>query len=410
MQPRTKSSKRTIAAGCVTLALTALAACTEDDVTADAGSGPGQEEDAGQLDGGTPGDGDGDVDADAGTDGGGPPGAIEVEGDRRVPFTPANDRAFAEFFIEHHQMAVHMAEYTAENGADEEVKAMATQMAEAQTAEIAVLEAALADLADTDAPPAMPPDPHAEADMEHMMTLSGAELDQMFLIDMIAHHASALPTAHRATTTLEREDLKGLAEDMFEAQAKEIGEMRAMLVEMGVDSSGEDLAPAEASRPDFGLEGDRRIPLTPEDDIAFIDFFVTHHEMAMQMAEAEVARGADEEVKAMAQMMLTTQMAEVETMRTVRMRLAGDANSPSMPTDPHADPEMAAMEQMSGEELDMMFLMEMIPHHASALPTAHRALPHVMEAELRTLATEMFNAQAEEIGQMRAMLDARTGG
>jgi hypothetical protein len=30
-----------------------------------------------------------------------------VEGDRRIPYTPTNDVELVEFFIKHHQMAIH---------------------------------------------------------------------------------------------------------------------------------------------------------------------------------------------------------------------------------------------------------------------------------------------------------------
>jgi hypothetical protein len=36
--------------------------------------------------------------------------APAVEGDRRVPFSPENDREFAEFFVEHHRAAIRMAQ------------------------------------------------------------------------------------------------------------------------------------------------------------------------------------------------------------------------------------------------------------------------------------------------------------
>ncbi|MDF3068022.1 MAG: hypothetical protein K0R38_3623 [Polyangiaceae bacterium] len=67
--------------------------------------------------------------------------------------------------------------------------------------------------------------------------------------------------------------------------------------------------------------------------------------------------------------------------------------------------EMAEMMQLEGAELDEMFLREMIVQHATALPTSHRAKPHVMDAELRDLADAMFDDQAREVGGMQAMLE-----
>ena len=147
--------------------------------------------------------------------------------------------------------------------------------------------------------------------------------------------------------------------------------------------SGEDHAPASAGRADFGLEGDRRISLTPEDDVTFIDFFVPHHQMAIEMADHVIAHGSDPAVKAMATMMKEAQTSEVELMLSKREELAASAEPEPMPADPHAMAEMGAMMQLEGAELDEMFLLEMIPHHASGLGPAHRALSYLENPTLR---------------------------
>jgi uncharacterized protein (DUF305 family) len=325
-------------------------------------------------------------------------------GDRRIPFSPDNDVEFAQFFAEHHRMAIEMSEHVVERGENAAVQSLAERIISQQTQELEVLEAVLAG-AGSAMPPAMPDDPHVEAEMAFMETLSGAELDEMFLLDMIPHHASGLPPAHRAPSQLEREELRTMANDIFEAQSTEIGEMRTLLAELGIMEAGEDRGATADERPDFGLQGDRRVPLTPR-DWEFVDFFISHHEMAVVMAEHELENGDNEEVIAMAQSMRDAQTEELETLRRIRTELAGSAGPPSMPADPHADPEMMEMLSTTGAELDRMFLTEMIPHHASGLPTAHRATPHVQNEELRTLADEMYQAQSEEIGEMKELLDA----
>jgi uncharacterized protein (DUF305 family) len=303
----------------------------------------------------------------------------------------------------HHQMAIEMAEHEVAHGSAADVKAMAQAVIDAQTAEVETLMMIRAKLDGEVAPP--PQDPHAMAEMEAMQGMSGAELDAMFLLEMIPHHASALGPAHRALPYLENTSLKDMAADIIAAQAEEIGELRARLLEEGAMGAGEDHAPASAGRPDFGLEGDRRVPLTPEDDVTFIDFFVPHHQMAIEMADHVIAHGSDPTVKAMATTMKETQTREVELMLDKREELAGSAEPEPMPADPHATQEMQEMMQLEGAELDEMFLREMIVHHSTALPTSHRAKPHVMDAELRELADAMFDDQAREVGEMQEMLE-----
>ncbi|HEU5073697.1 MAG TPA: DUF305 domain-containing protein [Polyangiaceae bacterium] len=327
--------------------------------------------------------------------------AESVIGDRRIPYTPADDAAFAAFFAEHHRMAIEMAELEIEHGGDADVMELAAHIRDAQSEELTTLETAIHELGSGGTPP--PEDPHAAADMDAMHDMSGAALDTMFLRDMIEHHAAGLASAHRSMANLERSELKQLAAQIFAAQAEEIGVMKEMLSYMGETDAGEDLASGTTNRPDFGLHGDRRIPLTP-DDVAFIDFFVPHHEMAIAMAEEQIARGADTELKDMARSMRDTQQAEVDTMLAVRVEVAGSDAVQTPPHDPHMMAEMEQMEQLSGAELDRMFLEEMIPHHAAGLPSAHRAKPHVITPELQKLADDIYNAQAEEIGTMHQML------
>jgi uncharacterized protein (DUF305 family) len=330
-------------------------------------------------------------------------GALAVAGDRRIPYTPTNDVEFVEFFIMHHQMAIDMAEHEVAHGSAADVKAMAQAVIDAQAAEIETLMTIREQLDGEIAPP--PEDPHAVAEMQAMENMSGAELDAMFLLEMIPHHASALGPAHRALPYLENATLKEMATDIINVQAREIGELRTRLLEEGTMGAGEDHASASAGRADFGLEGDRRVPLTPEDDVTFIDFFVPHHQMAIEMADHVIAHGSDPAVKDMATAMKETQASEIELMLQKREELTGSAEPEPMPADPHAMDEMEEMTQLEGAELDEMFLREMIVHHSTALPTSHRTKPHVMDAELRELADTMFDDQAREVGEMQEMLD-----
>jgi uncharacterized protein (DUF305 family) len=254
----------------LSIALTALSGamvgCSDDD-SDQVGDGGEPTQSAGSSSGGTAGHSTGGASGDAGngsaTGGIGGDAAAEalaVQGDRRIPYTPTTDRQFVEFFIMHHQMAIDMAEHEVAHGSAADVKAMAQAVIDAQTAEVETLMTVRAELDGAVDPP--PEDPHAVAEMEAMEGMSGAELDAMFLLEMIPHHASALGPAHRALPYLENASLKEMAAAIIAAQAKEIGELRARLLEDGVMGAGEDHAPASAGRPDFGLEGDRRVPLT----------------------------------------------------------------------------------------------------------------------------------------------------
>lgn len=148
-----------------------------------------------------------------------------------------------------------------------------------------------------------------------------------------------------------------------------------------------------------------RAPFIPASDVEFIDSLTSHHQMAIEMANEVVARGASSEVKSMAADMITVQTQEIAEMRAARRELTGSEQS-EMTMDPHMDLDMGALRAVSGAELDRRFLEEMIVHHAGALQTTHRALPNLAREDMRALAVSANESQAREIGDMRTMLDA----
>lgn len=403
-RPRRAIATR-VAASVVVIAAQITTACSTDNPSGGASGGSGSGGRAGSNTAGS-----------AGSSGGGPrsageagaareagvAGADQTIGDRRMPFSPADDAQFSAFFAEHHRIAIAMADMEVSKGAAADVKALAAGMSHSQSNELKVLESALAALTEDTAQ--TPADAHMEADMAQMMSLSGPDLDRMFLQEMIPHHAAGLAPAHRALRILKRPELIALAKSIFSNQAEEIGQMRGMLTSMGAIDAGEDLAISTAGRADFGLVGDLRVPLTPDGDVTFIDFFVPHHRAAIAMAEEEIARGSDTAIVDMATMARDTQTDEVSIMTAARTALTGSAEPTPPPDDPHMTSDMAAMKDVSGAALDQMFLTEMIPHHGAALPPSHRANPHVKRADLRSLADKMYTEQGKEIGVMAALL------
>jgi uncharacterized protein (DUF305 family) len=343
-----------------------------------------------------------------------PASGVEIRGDRRVPFAPNNDVEFIDFFVPHHQMAIEMAQMVLDRGASAELEEMATRMKTDQTGEIAEMRAARMALTGSADSPAAPPDVTQDRRMAEMRALSGTALDRMFQIDMIAHHAGALPAAHRAVPFLQRSDMQALARRIQEAQAEEIGDLKEMLGDLGPGDHGPGASDAGAPGSDGGaageetaLVGDRRVPYTPPNDLGFTDFFIIHHEMAVEMAALVIDRGASGEVRSMATMMRQTQLREIMEMKAARLALGAPEDPTPAPPDPIMEGEMAHMRTLSGSELDRMFLEEMIPHHAGGLPTALRAIPNLQRSDMQEMAMDIYNAQAEEIGEMHTLLASR---
>jgi uncharacterized protein (DUF305 family) len=160
------------------------------------------------------------------------PARVQMPPDPRAPFTPTDDVRFTDFFIPHHEAAVMMADMVLARGADPEVRRLAGQIRDAQTREIEIMRVARRALGAAPEPPPIR-DPHMDRGMATMRTLTGLALDRMFLEDMIPHHSAGLEPAHRAHPVLRRADLSQLATDIMATQAREIGEMHAMLDRLG---------------------------------------------------------------------------------------------------------------------------------------------------------------------------------
>ncbi len=146
-------------------------------------------------------------------------------------------------------------------------------------------------------------------------------------------------------------------------------------------------------------------------DLRFVDGMIAHHEMAIDMARVIQQRGLRPDVKGLAEDIIGAQSAEIDTMRAWRARwLVG---APAAP--PSAD-DMAAMGMAmpldsltSAAAPDLPFLDMMLPHHAGAIVMAGEAAVYTERPEVRALAREIVRAQAREIGQMQAWLDAGGG-
>lgn len=142
---------------------------------------------------------------------------------------------------------------------------------------------------------------------------------------------------------------------------------------------------------------------TAANDVEFIDGMVPHHQGALIMADMILQRGAKAELKTMAQQMKDTQNQEIAQLRAARQQLVGSSETPA-DMDPHMQADIEHMQHLSGADLDRRFLEDMIPHHAGAIDMAHRALPNLKRADLRTMAMSIVSSQAKEVGELQDML------
>jgi uncharacterized protein (DUF305 family) len=156
-------------------------------------------------------------------------------------------------------------------------------------------------------------------------------------------------------------------------------------------------APAQASEPRSKAER------------AFLTDMVSHHAMAVDMAEMAMERAAHPELKAMAEQIIATQTAEIRRMRAWLKRWYGKSVDPMMGHG-HMGHEMAQMEELARSttpaEFEVRFMALMTMHHTQALERARAVRDRPIHAKTRALTADIIAAQQREIDQMRAWLVA----
>lgn len=142
----------------------------------------------------------------------------------------------------------------------------------------------------------------------------------------------------------------------------------------------------------------------PASDVDYIDSLIPHHDMALRMADAVLAGGADPEVREMARMMKEVQAAEIGELQAIRADVAEDVALRRV-VDPHAEADVAEIDAAAGIEADRRFLENMIPHHAVAVSMSHRALDQLTDPRLREMAMRTIDMQTREMNKMLDKLE-----
>ena len=140
-------------------------------------------------------------------------------------------------------------------------------------------------------------------------------------------------------------------------------------------------------------------------DRRFIDAMVPHHQGAVEMAEVALENAEHEEIRQLAEDIVSTQKAEIEELKGIKQEEFGTSRVP-MDMDAGQMGNMGMMEDPQAladeESFDEAFIEAMIPHHRSAIQMANVALEKSDNPQIKKLAGEIVEAQEREISQMQA--------
>ena len=129
-----------------------------------------------------------------------------------------------------------------------------------------------------------------------------------------------------------------------------------------------------------------------EEQRAFIDGIVPHHEIANIRADEVLANAVHPGLKVIAQRMKDDQSREISQYRTIRQQLLGSSETPApmMPTPIPAGPEF-----------DREWMLMMINHHQGAIDLSTLAHGSNVESTLDSLAHHTIEEQREEQQEFR---------
>ncbi|WP_174188049.1 DUF305 domain-containing protein [Nocardia barduliensis] len=161
------------------------------------------------------------------------------------------------------------------------------------------------------------------------------EADIRFAQDMIPHHTQAVEMAELAQGRAANSAIRDLAARIQQAQGPEIDTMNSWLRAWGAAAStsttsmpGMDHGSTSMPGMDHGLTpmpgmmtaeqmAQLQAATGAEFDRMWLTMMIEHHQGAIQMAQTELAQGANPDAKALAQRIIADQQAEIQQMQTL---------------------------------------------------------------------------------------------
>jgi uncharacterized protein (DUF305 family) len=158
------------------------------------------------------------------------------------------------------------------------------------------------------------------------MMNSTESIDAHFIEQMIPHHEDAITMAEIARTKAKKQEIKDLAKAIIAAQTNEINEMKQWYK----DWYGTDVPQDEnvmgghgmmgSGGMHMGMMGDEtdmtRLENAQDFDKAFIEEMIPHHQMAVMMANMLRSGTQREEMKQLADDIISAQTSEIDQMRS----------------------------------------------------------------------------------------------
>lgn len=139
-------------------------------------------------------------------------------------------------------------------------------------------------------------------------------------------------------------------------------------------------------------------------DRAFLTEMISHHAMAVEMAEMAEEKATHPELQAAAKEIVAAQSSEIERMRRWLRAWYGIRARPMMHH--HMQRHLHRIDRASGAEFEVRFLVMMSVHHQQAIDRSEAALARAGHPRVREFARAIIRAQSKEIRQFEEWLVA----
>ncbi len=142
----------------------------------------------------------------------------------------------------------------------------------------------------------------------------------------------------------------------------------------------------------------------------FINRMIPHHEAAISMAENILKYTTNIEIEEIAKTIIKEQSEDIATMKTLKETCTEENNSRDMflYEKGYLDAFNKMIQGMSnaqtGNNVNVDFLTEMIPHHEGAINMAKNLLKFEVCEPLRTLAENIVTSQTSQAEEMKTLL------
>jgi uncharacterized protein (DUF305 family) len=142
----------------------------------------------------------------------------------------------------------------------------------------------------------------------------GAGLDRAFAQAMVPHHESAVAMAEIALRPAQSDFVRDLARAIVSTQRSEIVALER--IDARLEKDGVQTGDLGVPHHMQGMDGDPAELRDAKDfDRAFAEMMIPHHEGAIAMAEAQLDKGEDDELKRLSQTIVAAQRREIADMR-----------------------------------------------------------------------------------------------